>query len=221
MRILLVEDDSMIGNAMQTGLRAAGYSVDWVLDGAAGLTAASDAVYDAVLLDLGLPKRGGMELRAALRSMGVATPVVIVTAREDVKNRIAGLDAGADDYVLKPFDLDELLARVRAVIRRRGDATTSIARQGALRLDNARRAVTLDGKPVAVSAREFAVLEVLMQREGAVVSRRRLEDAVYDWRDDIGSNAIEVHIHNLRKKLGVHRIVNVRGLGYRVSADDA
>jgi two-component system response regulator QseB len=219
MRLLLIEDDSMIGRAMQAGLRKAGFSVDWVLDGHAAELALANEDYSLAVLDLGLPKKGGMELLQAMRASGGTTPVLIATARDAVEDRIAGLDAGADDYVLKPFDLDELTARVRAVLRRHAGAVSPMLVDGDIALDSVHRVVTVQGRPVALSAREFAVLEALMQRRGAVLSRRRLEEAVYDWGDEIGSNAIEVHVHNLRKKLGPKRIENVRGLGYRVCGD--
>jgi two-component system, OmpR family, response regulator len=219
MRILLIEDDSMIGRAMQAGLRKAGYSVDWVLDGHAAELSLANGVYSLAILDLGLPRKNGMELLVALRAAGDATPVLIATARDAVHDRIAGLNAGADDYVLKPFDMDELIARVRAVLRRHAGAGSPVLVNGAICLDPIHHAVTLHGRAVELSAREFAVLEALMQRRGAVLSRQHLEEAVYDWRDEIGSNAIEVHVHNLRKKLGSARITNVRGLGYRVSGE--
>lgn len=219
MRLLLIEDDSMIGRAMETGLRKAGFSIDWVLDGRSAELSLANGVYDAAILDLGLPKKSGMEVLATLRATGNPTPVLIATARDAVQDRIAGLNAGADDYVLKPFDLDELIARVRAVLRRRAGTTSPLLVMGALTLDPVRRTVLLRSAPVSLSARELAVLEVLMQRRGAVLSRRKLEEAVYDWGDDIGSNAIEVHLHNLRKKLGTETIVNVRGVGYRVCGE--
>ncbi|MBL8343847.1 MAG: response regulator [Rubrivivax sp.] len=217
MRILLIEDDSMIGKAVREGLIRAGFAVDWVIDGRAAELSLSSGAYDLAILDLGLPKKDGMALLAWLRRLGNQLPVLIASARDTVQDRIAGLGAGADDYVLKPFDLDELVARVRAVLRRHAGSGTPLLTFGSLSLDPARRSVTLRGHPVELSAREFAVLEALMQRPGAVVSRRKLEEAVYSWGDEVGSNAVEVHLHYLRKKLGAAVIKNVRGVGYRVA----
>ncbi len=217
MRVLLVEDDQMIGRAVSTGLTDAGFSVDWVMDGrAADLSLAVD-VYDIAVLDLGLPKKDGMAVLATLRASAKPTPVLIATARDAVSDRIAGLNAGADDYVVKPFDLDELIARVRAVLRRHAAAASSLLVCGSLTLDPLRKLVTFRDQPIVLSAREFALLEVLMQRPGAVLSRKKLEESIYNWNDDLGSNAVEVHIHRLRKKLDVDVIRNVRGVGYRVS----
>ncbi len=219
MRVLLVEDDQMIGRAVSTGLTDAGFSVDWVVDGrAADLSLAVD-VYDIAVLDLGLPKKDGMAVLATLRASAKPTPVLIATARDAVADRIAGLNAGADDYVVKPFDLDELIARVRAVLRRHAAAASSLLVCGRLTLDPLRKLVTFRDQPVVLSAREFALLEVLMQRPGAVLSRKKLEESIYNWDDDLGSNAVEVHIHRLRRKLDVDVIRNVRGVGYLVSED--
>lgn len=217
MRILLIEDDSMIGKAVREGLVQAGFAVDWVTDGRAAELSLSSGAYDLAILDLGLPKKDGMALLAALRRLGNQLPVLIASARDTVQDRIAGLTAGADDYVLKPFDLDELVARVRAVLRRHAGSGSSLLMFGSLSLDPARRSVTQRGQPVELSAREFSVLEALMQRPGTVVSRQKLEEAVYSWGDEVGSNAIEVHLHYLRKKLGAAVIKNVRGVGYRVT----
>jgi two-component system response regulator QseB len=219
MRILLIEDDQMIGRAVSAGLKGAGYSVDWVLDGHAAELPLSEGVYDIAVLDLGLPGKDGMALLASLRAKANRTPVLIATARDAVTDRIAGLNAGADDYVIKPFDLDELVARVRAVLRRHAAAASSLLVCGNLTLDPLRKEVTRSDELVTLSSREFALLEALMQRPGAVLSRKKLEEAVYSWEDDLGSNAVEVHIHRLRKKLGVDVITNVRGVGYRVNAD--
>jgi two-component system, OmpR family, response regulator QseB len=220
MRVLLVEDDAMVGAAVRQGLLLSGFAVDWVRDGAQADAAATSVAYDAVVLDLGLPQRDGMSLLAAWRGRGLQLPVLIASARDAVADRIAGLEAGADDYVLKPFDLDELVARLRAVLRRRGGQAQALlhAWGGQLVMDPARHEVTLSGKAVALSAREFAVLEVLMRRPGQAVARSRIEDSVYAWGDEVGSNAVEVHLHNLRRKLGADRIVNVRGVGYKVDA---
>jgi len=216
MRILLIEDDSMIGRAVRKGLIQAGFAVDWVSDGHAAELSLSNGVYDLAVLDLGLPKKDGMAVLTALRSLGNSTPVLIASARDTVRDRIAGLESGADDYVLKPFDLDELVARVRALIRRHAGSGSPLLKAGCLVLDPVRKSVTLGGTAVELSAKEFAVLEALMQRPGAVLSREQLEESVYGWGQEVGSNAIEVHLHHLRKKLGPAVIKNVRGVGYRV-----
>jgi len=216
MRLLLVEDDEMIGRAMRQGLDAAGFVVDWVTDARAAELALANGVYDLALLDLGLPGKDGMALLRELRGRRESLPVLVVTARDAVADRIAGLNEGADDYVLKPFDLDELVARVRALLRRRAGSAGPLLECGGLLLDPVNREVRLQGEPVALSAKEFALLETLMQRPGAVLSRERLEDAVYGWEREVGSNAVEVHLHNLRRKLGAGVIRNVRGVGYKV-----
>ncbi len=218
MRLLLVEDDHMIGRAVRQGLGDAGFAVDWVMDGNAAERALANGVYDLALLDLGLPGQDGMSVLKLLRRSGNSVPVLIVTARDAVADRIAGLNAGADDYVLKPFDLDELIARVRALLRRHAGGGSPLLEYGALALDPVRKEVRLKGELVHLSAREFALLEVLLQRPGAVLSREQLEDSVYGWTEEIGSNAIEVHLHNLRRKLGAETIRNVRGVGYKVVA---
>jgi two-component system, OmpR family, response regulator QseB len=217
MRILLIEDDAMIGRAVRQGLANAGFTVDWVTDGLAAEFSLAHGVYDLAILDLGLPKKDGRAVLESLRRMGNAMPVLIATARDRVEDRVAGLNAGADDYLLKPFDLDELVARVRALLRRGSGQTGPQLRIGDLTLDSARKEATLGGQPVELSAKEFAVLEALMQRPGAVLSRAKLEESVYGWGEEVASNAIEVHLHNLRRKLGSPRIVNVRGVGYRMS----
>jgi two-component system OmpR family response regulator len=214
MRLLLVEDDTMIGETVLDVLRAEHFAVDWVKDGEMADTALKSERYDLVLLDLGLPKRDGIEVLKALRARGETVPVLIVTARDAVTERVAGLNAGADDYVLKPYDLDELIARIRALIRRSaGRAETAVTYQN-LRLDPVTHEASRDGQPVTLSAREWAVLETLMSRPGVVFSRAQLEEKLYSWKDDISSNAVEVYIHGLRKKLGSDIIQNVRGLGY-------
>jgi two-component system, OmpR family, response regulator QseB len=219
MRILLIEDDAMIGKAVRRGLSDAGFAVDWVTDGRAAELALDNGVYDLAVLDLGLPKKDGMAILASLRSMGNAMPVLIASARDTVRDRIAGLEAGADDYVLKPFDLDELVARVRALLRRNAGSGSPVLKFGTLVLDPLRKVVTQGDSTIDLSAKEFAVLEALMQRPGAVLSRAQLEESVYGWGDEVGSNAIEVHLHHLRKKLGASVIKNVRGVGYRVTED--
>jgi two-component system, OmpR family, response regulator QseB len=217
MRVLVVEDDPMIGRAVETGLRDNGYAVDWVRDGVEAELALSSGVYDFALLDLTLPRRHGFEILKAVRARGKDLPVVIVTARDAVADRVAGLDNGADDYLVKPFDLDELLARMRAVVRRRHGRASREVSYGALSIDPVSRRVRFKGALVELSAREFAVLQALMAEPGAVVSREKLEDAVYGWGEEIGSNSIEVHLHHLRRKLAAQLIRNVRGVGYRIA----
>ena len=197
----------------------AGFAVDWVSDGRAAELALDNDVYDLAVLDLGLPLKDGMTLLAALRSRGQQLPVLIASARDTVADRIAGLQAGADDYLLKPFDLDELVARVRALLRRTAGIGSPTLKSGTLELDPARRTVLQAGVAVELSAKEFEVLEALMQRPGTVLSRAQLEESVYGWGEEVGSNAIEVHLHHLRKKLGAATIRNVRGVGYRVAQD--
>ena len=214
MRLLLVEDDSMIGEAAQQGLRQEGHTVDWVRDGKQAEVAVSDKVHDLVLLDLGLPRRDGLSLLREWRARGIGIPVVIITARDAVSDRIAGLDAGADDYLVKPFDLDELSARVRAVTRRRAGRAESVLRAGELEIDTATKRVQWKGAEVALSAREYSLLEALAQRPGAYLTRSQLEQRLYGWDEEIASNAVEVHIHALRRKLDPAVIRNVRGLGY-------
>jgi two-component system response regulator QseB len=209
----------MIAEGVRKALRGEGFAVDWVQDGEAALTAAGNETYDLMLLDLGLPKRDGLEVLRSLRSRGNALPVLIVTARDAVADRVKGLDAGADDYLVKPFDLDELGARMRALIRRQAGRCESVIRHGPLTLDSAAHQVTLDGALVALSAREFALLEALLARPGAVLSKTQLEEKMYGWGEEIGSNTVEVYIHALRKKLGADLIRNVRGLGYMIAKD--
>jgi two-component system response regulator QseB len=216
MRLLLVEDDSMVGESIRDGLGQEGYAVDWVRDGKAAETALGTEPYAAVLLDLGLPRRDGLEVLRTARARANDVPILVITARDAVAERIKGLDAGADDYLVKPFDLDELAARVRALVRRAEGRAAPIVRHGALTLDPSTRAVTLRGQPVALSGREFALLQALLQRPGVVLSRAQLEERLYGWDEEVGSNAVEVHIHNLRRKLGADAIRNVRGVGYTV-----
>ena len=216
MRILLVEDDQMIGEPLLDLLRAEGYAVDWVRDGEMADTALQSQTYDLTLLDLGLPKRDGMSVLRSLRARKDRQPVLIATARDAVSQRIEGLDAGADDYVLKPFDLDELLARIRALIRRAQGRAEPVYEHMGVAINPATHEATVDGKPVLLSAREWAVLEPLLARPGLVLSRQQLEEKLYGWKDEISSNAVEVYVHGLRKKLGAKLIQNVRGLGYMV-----
>jgi two-component system response regulator QseB len=218
MRVLLAEDDPMIGGAVERGLHAAGYAVDWVRDGAACERALADVGYDLALLDLGLPLKDGLDVLRALRRARNDVPVLVITARDAVVDRIAGLDAGADDYLVKPFNVDELEARVRAVLRRRAGRASPEICHGALTLNPATREVLFRGRPIELSAHEFAVLETLLREPGAVISRERLEEALYGWGDEIASNAVEVYLHHLRRKLAPELIRNVRGVGYRVAA---
>ncbi len=217
MRVLLIEDDPMIGKAVLQGMRNASFSVDWVQRASAAEQALSTDVYALVILDLGLPGKDGLQILKKLREQGSATPVVIATARDAVADRINGLNLGADDYVVKPFDLHELIARVRAVLRRHAGSGNPVLEFGGLLLDPIHKTVSRAGVPLDVSRREFAILEILMRNPGAVVSRELLEDSVYGWGEEVGSNAVEVHLHNLRKKLGPERIKNVRGVGYRIT----
>ena len=216
MRLLVVEDDAMIGNSLRSGLRQDGYSVDWVRDGTAAELATATTAYDAILLDLGLPGRSGLELLARWRRQQNPVPVLIITARDSVADRVLGLDTGADDYLVKPFDLDELSARLRALLRRRAGRATPIIENGPLTLDPASHEVRLDGNEISLSAREFGILHALMEAPGVPLSRSQLEDRLYGWQEEIGSNAVEVHIHALRRKLGSDWIRNVRGVGYMV-----
>jgi DNA-binding response OmpR family regulator len=216
MRVLVVEDDRMIAKGLHTALKQDGYAVDGVSDGASAAAALRASRFDLVLLDLGLPERDGLEVLRELRSRGDATPVIILTARDDVQNRIQGLDAGADDYIIKPFDLDEVAARMRSVLRRAAGRGEPHIRHRGITLDPVSHAVERDGVPVVLSAHEFAVLEALMQRPGTVLSRAQLEDRLYGWSDGIESNAIEVYVHGLRRKLGTDAIRTLRGVGYFV-----
>jgi two-component system response regulator QseB len=217
MRLLLAEDDPMIGAAVERGLRDDGFVVDWVRDGAAADAALRDAVHDLLLLDLGLPRRSGLDVLTAMRRRGDGRPVLILTARDAVADRVAGLDAGADDYLVKPFDLDELAARIRALGRRRVGRAVPQLVHGALTLDPVTREVMNAGEPVTLSPREFALLEALMTRPAAVLSRAQLEQKLYGWDEPVESNAIEVHLHALRRKLGADAIRNVRGVGWTLA----
>lgn len=216
MRLLLVEDDTMIGEAVLDLLRAEHYAVDWVRDGEMAATAALSETYDLILLDLGLPRRDGLEVLRELRTRKNRVPVLIATARDSVQQRVEGLDAGADDYILKPYDLDELLARIRALLRRAAGRAEPVYEHLGVSINTATREVTAQGEPVVLSAREWAVLEPLIARPGRVLSRAQLEEKLYGWKDDVSSNAVEVYIHGVRKKLGASLIQNVRGVGYMV-----
>ncbi len=218
MRTLLVEDDEMIGSSLMHALEGAGWSVDWVRDGALAHSAFADGGYTCVLLDLGLPKQDGTEVLRRARERGDTTPVLVLTARDGLEDRIQGLDLGADDYLLKPFEFRELLARMRAVIRRRDGAAHSVIGSGALQLDLTTREVLRNGTREALTAREFALLHALLERPGAILSREQLENRIYGWGEEVTSNAVDVLIHGMRRKLGPEAIRNVRGLGWRVAA---
>ena len=216
MRVLLIEDDAMLGKAVQTGLQQQGHAVDWVRDGVTGEAAALASDYAAVLLDLGLPRQGGMQLLEKLRRGGYQQPVIIITSRDDIPDRVLGLDAGADDFLVKPFDFEELGARLRAATRRAAGRAQAVVEHGGLRMDPAARRVTLDGADVALTAREFSLLLQLLEHRGRVMSRVQLQEAVYSWSNDIESNAVEVHVHHLRRKLGRDLIRTVHGQGYMI-----
>jgi two-component system response regulator QseB len=216
MRLLLVEDDLMIGESVRKGLRQDGFAVDWVQDGASAELALANGVYDLLLLDLGLPKKAGLDLLREQRRKGNDLPVLVITARDAVSDKVAGLNAGSDDYLVKPFDLDELSARIRALLRRRSGRADPVMRHLGIEFNPATHEVLLHGKPVSLSARELALLEALLARPGAVLSRAQLEEKLYGWSEEVGSNTVEVHIHSLRKKLGAQFIRNVRGVGYMV-----
>jgi two-component system, OmpR family, response regulator QseB len=219
MRVLVVEDDRMIAKGLHTALKQDGYAVDGVSDGRSASEALRTSRFDIVLLDLGLPERDGLEVLRELRRRGDATPVIIVTARDDVQNRIDGLDAGADDYIVKPFDLDEVAARMRSVLRRYAGRGDPCIRHRGITLDPVAHVVERDGAPVVLSAHEFSVLEALLQRPGTVLSRAQLEDRLYGWGGAVESNAVEVYIHGLRRKLGSDAIRTLRGVGYFVPKD--
>ena len=216
MRLLLVEDDPMIGAGVQSGLRQEGYTVDWVRDGAAADLAVANGVYELILLDLGLPRKSGLDLLVGLRKKGITMPVLVITARDSVADRVKGLDAGADDYLVKPFDLDELSARIRALLRRQAGRASPLIEHGALSLNPATHEVVLNGAPVNLSGREFALLHALLEQPGVPLSRAKLEERLYGWDEEVESNTVEVYIHSLRRKLGAEWIRNVRGVGYRV-----
>jgi len=217
MRVLLVEDDEMIGQSLRDALDANGWSVDWVKDGLLAQSALADGDYACVLLDLGLPKRDGVEVLRRARAQGDMTPVLVLTARDGLDDRITGLDIGADDYVLKPYEFRELLARMRAVIRRRDGSAHSLIGGAELQLDLTTREVLLQGERSQLSAREFSLLHALLERPGAILSRDQLENRIYGWGEEVSSNAVDVLIHGMRRKLGADAIRNVRGLGWRIA----
>ena len=218
MRALLVEDDEMIGRSLSLALEGAGWSVDWVREGPLALSALADGGYTCALLDLGLPGHDGVEVLRRARARGDVTPVLVLTARDGLDDRIRTLDLGADDYLLKPFEFRELLARMRAVVRRRDGSAHSLIGSAALQLDLTTREVLVDGRRDALTAREFALLHALLERPGAVLSREQLEHRLYGWGEEVTSNAVDVLIHGMRRKIGPDAIRNVRGLGWRVVA---
>lgn len=218
MRVMLVEDDPMIGEAIHGALKDACYATDWVKNGATALSALHGQHYDLVLLDLGLPGKDGLEVLASIRAKDNPVPLLIITARDGLDDRLRGLDGGADDYVLKPFEMAELLARMRAVLRRKGGQAAPVLDNGVVSLDPATREAAAQGAaPVQLSQREFALLHALLVRPGAILSRSDLEDRIYGWGDEVESNAVEYLIHALRRKLGSETIKNVRGVGWMVS----
>ena len=221
MRILLVEDDALLGNGVEVGLKQAGFTVDWTRDGNAAQLALKTTAYARVVLDLGLPQVPGMTVLAQLRAGGSDVPVLVLTARDLVADRVAGLEAGADDYLVKPFDLAELVARIRALLRRAKGRSVPTIRHGDLELDPASLTVQRGGQAITLSARECAILTDLLEHRGIALSRARLEESLYGWNEEVDSNAIEVHIHNLRKKLGADLIQTIRGVGYLVRKDAA
>ena len=215
-RILLVEDDLMIGEAVSVALKDAAYAVDWVKDGVTADHVLESAGYQAVLLDLGLPKRDGLDVLRRLRQAGNTVPVIVITARDGVDDRIKGLDFGADDYLVKPFNFNEMLARLRAIIRRQGGQATPLLTNGKVTLDLATRQARCGDAVEMLSAREFALLQALLLRPGTILSRTELEERLYGWNEEVESNAVDFLIHGVRKKLGAHIIKNVRGAGWMV-----
>jgi len=217
MRVLLVEDDRMIGEAVSQSLKEAAYAVDWVRDGQSAITSLQSQDYEVVLLDLGLPKVDGMDVLQQIRAKGNAVPVLVMTARDTLDDRIRGLDGGADDYMLKPFDIEEMQARIRAVVRRKAGVVGPALSNGTMSLDPLTKEVSMDGKQNRLSSREFSLLQALLVRPGAILSRTDLENRIYGWNEEVESNAVEFLIHSLRKKLGSGAIKNVRGMGWMVS----
>ena len=217
MRILLVEDDLQLGDGLTVGLRQSGFAVDWVRDGEVADLALKTESFDLLVLDLGLPKLGGMEVLKRLRGRSQMLPVLVLTARDATGDKVSGLDAGADDYLVKPIDLDELAARIRALTRRTAGRAAPLLTHGDLAVDPAGHSVTLAGQPVELSSREFSLLQMLLENTGRVLSRSQLEQSIYGWHDEPESNALEVHIHHLRKKLGSSLIRTLRGVGYTIA----
>ena len=219
MRLLVVEDDALLGNGIETGLRQAGFTVDWAKDGRDAQLALDTTEYELVVLDIGLPRMTGMELLLHLRSRGKDVPVLLLTARDTVRDRVAGLEAGADDYLVKPFDLAELVARIRALLRRAHGRSVPAIRYGDLLLTPENLIVTRGEEQIHLSARECAILTDLLEHRGTARSRARLEEGLYGWNEEVESNAVEVHVHNLRKKLGSDLIKTIRGVGYLIRKD--
>jgi len=217
MRVLLVEDDALLGDGLQVGLKQLGWAADWARDGEAAKQSLMSEDFDVVILDLGLPKTPGVEVLRWLRGRGSKVPVLILTATEAVSQRVSALDAGADDYVTKPFDLDELGARIRALRRRAVGRASPVLTHGAIAIDTCARSVTCDGQEIALSPKEFAILQALVENAGKVVLRERLMASIYGWDDDVGSNVLEVHVYNLRRKLTAATLKAVRGVGYRLN----
>jgi len=221
MRVLVVEDDALLGDAIQAGLKQSGYAVDWMKDGVSADQALTTEPYSAVVLDLGLPRLSGLEVLRRLRSRNVPIPVLILTARDAVDDRIKGLDAGADDYLVKPFDMGELAARLRALIRRASGKSDALLQNAGVTLDPAAHRVLYRNKPVELSPKEFAVLHAFMLNAGKVLSRAKLEEQLYAWGEEVESNAVEVHIHHLRRKISPELIETIRGVGYLMPRDKA
>lgn len=214
MRILLVEDDAILGDGIAAGLKDEGLNVDWFRDGESAESVIRTETYDLVILDLNLPGKSGLDILKAMRSRDNSVPVLVLTARDTVQDRITGLDSGADDYMIKPFDLDELSARIRALIRRSHGRSSPVLQHNNLTLDPASHQVTLDNKPVTLTHREFVILHQLLEHTGLVLTRQRLEETLYSWDNNVMSNTVEVHIHHLRKKFGQTLIRTIRGVGY-------
>jgi two-component system OmpR family response regulator len=219
MRVLLVEDDRMIGASVERALRDAAYAVDWVCDGSAALAAVAAQEYGLVLLDLGLPGTDGLEVLRSIRARGNPVSLLVITARDGLEDRLHGLDGGADDYLVKPFDMAELLARMRAVARRKGGTCGPVLGNGRIELDPATREASVDGAAVRLTGREFSLLQALLLRPGAILSRAELEERIYGWGEEVESNAVEFLIHSLRRKLGGDAIKNVRGVGWLVAKE--
>lgn len=217
MRILLVEDDPQLGDGLTIGLRQSGFAVDWLKDGHSADIALQSECFDLLVLDLGLPRLSGMEVLSRARNRGQHLPILILTARDETGDKVSGLDAGADDYLVKPIDLDELTARIRALTRRSAGRAAPLLIHGEISLDPAAHSVSLAGRPVELSSREFSLLQMLLENTGRVLTRSQLEQSLYGWRDEPESNALEVHIHHLRKKLGSDLIRTLRGVGYTIA----
>jgi len=216
MRLLVVEDDLLLGNGIQVALQQIGYAVDWLTDGEAAIHALNVETFDGVILDLNLPRKSGLEILKQLRESGHTLPILILTAKDTLQDKIRGLDLGADDYMIKPFELNELLARLRALLRRSKGRATTYLEYKELRLDPNNFIVTFNEETIAMSNKEFAILQTLLENIGHIISRQRLEESIYAWDSMVESNAVEVHIHHLRKKLGKNLIKTIRGMGYMI-----